>query len=229
MTDNTTHHTTLRHPATTPAAATASAAAAPVATADAKGSSDPRTALWKAVALAGATVAALAALPPERLDGPTPCPDYTVRRLSDHLLAGLRRIALIGRGGDPLDVPAVADDVTDGDREAAWETAAREAEAAWSDPAILSRPLHLPFGILPGAAAAAVFTTEFTLHTWDLATATGLRPAWDPEMLAGSLAAMRRALPAEPRGGRVPFAAVVEVDADAGDIDRLVSWYGRKP
>ncbi|RPK48798.1 hypothetical protein EES39_08955 [Streptomyces sp. ADI92-24] len=48
-------------------------------------------------------------------------------------------------------------------------------------------------------------------------------------MLAGPLAAMRRAGAGEPRGGRVPFAAVVEVDADAADIDRLVSWYGRKP
>lgn len=199
MTDNTTHHT------------------APA---------DPRTALWKAVALAGAT---LTTLPPKRLDGPTPCPDYTGRRLSDHLVAVLRRVALIGRGGDPLELPSVADDLTDGDREAAWETAAREAEDAWSDPAILSRPLRLPFGTLPGAAAAVAYTAEFTLHTWDLATAAGLRPAWDPEVLAGPLAAMRRAVPAEPRGGRVPFAAVVEVDADAADIDRLVSWYGRKP
>ncbi|MFG2599228.1 TIGR03086 family metal-binding protein [Streptomyces sp. NPDC048462] len=190
---------------------------------------DTRTALWKAVGLAGSTLAAVAALPPERLDGPTPCPDHTVRQLSDHLLAVLRRVALIGRGGDPLDLPAVADDVTDADRAAKWESAAREAEDAWSDPGVLGRPLRLPFGTLPGAAAATAYTTEFTLHTWDLATATGLRPAWDPEVLAGSLAAMGRALPAEPRGGRVPFAAVVEVGADAEDIDRLVSWYGRKP
>ncbi|MFJ1930316.1 MULTISPECIES: TIGR03086 family metal-binding protein [unclassified Streptomyces] len=187
---------------------------------------DTRTALWKAVGLAGTT---LAALPPEQLDGPTPCPDYTVRQLSGHLLAGLRKVALIGRGGDPLGFPVIADDVTDADRATTWESAVREAEDAWSDPAILSRPLRLPFGTLPGAAAATVFTTEFTLHTWDLAKAVGLRPAWDPAVLAVSLAAMRRALPAEPRGGRVPFGAVVETGAHAEDIDRLVSWYGRKP
>lgn len=212
MTD-TAHHTGRTDPSTDTAVPTAPR-------------TDPRVALWKAVSLAGST---LAALPGDRLDGPTPCPEYTVRRLSDHLVGVLRRVALIGRGGDPLSLPGVADDVTDGNRETAWESAAREARDAWSDPAILGRPLHLPFGTLPGAAAAGVYTTEFTLHTWDLAAATGLRPAWDPEVLAGSLAAMRRAVPAEPRGGRVPFAAVVSVAADASDIDRLVSWYGRKP
>ncbi|MFJ4901278.1 TIGR03086 family metal-binding protein [Streptomyces sp. NPDC088727] len=187
---------------------------------------DTRTALWKAVGLAGTT---LAALPPEQLDSPTPCPDYTVRQLSGHLLAGLRKVTLIGRGGDPLGFPVIADDVTDADRAAAWESAAREAEDAWSDPEILSRPPRLAFGTLPGTAAATVFTTEFTLHTWDLAKAVGLRPAWDPEVPAGSLAAMGRAPPAQPRGGRVPFGAAVETGADAEDIGRLVSWYGRKP
>ncbi|MEW2086631.1 TIGR03086 family metal-binding protein [Streptomyces sp. NPDC005283] len=187
---------------------------------------DPRPDLAKAVAMAGRT---LAAVRPDQFDGPTPCPEYTVRQLSNHLVAILRRVAEIGRGGDPLSIPAIADDVADGDWSKAWEAAAREVETVWSPPTILSRPLRLPFGTLPGAAAAVVYTTEFTLHTWDLATATEQRPSWDPAVLAVSLAAMRRAVPAEPRGGQVPFAAVVDIAADAPDIDRLVAWYGRQP
>lgn len=187
---------------------------------------DPRPDLAKAVALAGRTLAAVSA---DQFDGPTPCTEYTVRQMSNHLVAILRRVAVIGRGGDPLSVPAIADDVADGDWSKAWDAAAREVEAVWSEPAILSRPLRLPFGTLPGAAATVVYITEFTLHTWDLATATGQRPSWDPSVLAVSLAAMRRAVPAEPRGGQVPFGAVVDVDEDAPDIDRLVAWYGRQP
>ncbi|MFF0065678.1 TIGR03086 family metal-binding protein [Streptomyces sp. NPDC005279] len=187
---------------------------------------DPRPDLAKAVAMAGRT---LAAVRPDQFDGPTPCPEYTVRQLSNHLVAILRRVAEIGRGGDPLSIPAIADDVADGYWSKAWEAAAREVETVWSPPTILSRPLRLPFGTLPGAAAAVVYTTEFTLHTWDLATATEQRPSWDPAVLAVSLAAMRRAVPAEPRGGQVPFAAVVDIAADAPDIDRLVAWYGRQP
>ncbi|WP_326654836.1 MULTISPECIES: TIGR03086 family metal-binding protein [unclassified Streptomyces] len=187
---------------------------------------DPRPDLAKAVAMAGRT---LAAVRPDQFDGPTPCAEYTVRQLSNHLVAILRRVAEIGRGGDPLSIPAIADDVADGDWSKTWDAAAREVETVWSPPTILSRPLRLPFGTLPGAAAAIVYTSEFTLHTWDLATATGQCPSWDPAVLAVSLAAMRRAVPAEPRGGQVPFAAVVDIDADAPDIDRLVAWYGRQP
>jgi uncharacterized protein (TIGR03086 family) len=70
--------------------------------------------------------------------------------------------------------------------------------------------------------------TELTIHTWDLATATGQRPQWDAAVVASCVAGMRR-LPAEPRGGLMPFAPVVPTGPDAPDIDKLVAWYGRKP
>ncbi|MFI0987134.1 TIGR03086 family metal-binding protein [Streptomyces exfoliatus] len=186
---------------------------------------DPRQGLLKAIALAGRTVIAVR---PEQFDGPTPCTEFTVRMLAGHLVAVLRRIALAGRGGDVTSLPAVADDLADTEWQEAWDAAAREVEAAWADPAILGRTLTLPFGRVPGAAAAAVWTSEFTVHTWDMATATGQLPDWDAELVAISYAAMRRGLPTGPRDG-TPFGAAVDVDADAPAIDRLVAWCGRKP
>ncbi|MCX5205304.1 TIGR03086 family metal-binding protein [Streptomyces sp. NBC_00237] len=187
---------------------------------------DPRETLWKAVALAGQT---LAAVRPDQFDAPTPCDDYTVGKLSRHLLAVLRRITLAGNGGDVMSVPPVVEDIADDGVAKVWEEAVREARAAWADPAILGRSLTLPFGTLPGAAALVVWSGEFTVHTWDLATATGQHPAWDPEVVALSAKAIQRGLPAEPRGGPVPFGPVVEVPADAPDIEKLVAWTGRKP
>ena len=186
---------------------------------------DPRQGLLKAVALAGRTVAAVR---PEQWDGPTPCPEFTVRRLAGHLVAVLRRIALAGRGGDVLSLPTVSDDLPDTAWQEAWDAAVRDVEAAWADPEILGTTLTLPFGSVRGAAAAAVWTSEFTVHTWDMATATGQRPDWDPELVAISYAAMKRGLPTGPRDG-APFAAAVDVDADAPGIDRLVAWCGRRP
>ncbi|MGW7308542.1 TIGR03086 family metal-binding protein [Streptomyces sp. NPDC054835] len=186
---------------------------------------DPRQGLLKAIALAGRTVAAVRA---EQLDGPTPCTEFTVRRLAGHLVAVLRRIALAGRGGDVTTLPTVADDLADTAWQDAWDAAVREVETAWADPAVLGRILTLPFGTLPGAAAAAVWTSEFTVHTWDVATATDQTPDWDPELVAISYAAMKRGLPDGPRDG-APFGAAVDVDADAPAIDRLVAWCGRKP
>ncbi|MGW4852028.1 TIGR03086 family metal-binding protein [Streptomyces sp. NPDC004288] len=189
------------------------------------GATDPRQALLKAVALARHTVAAVR---PEQFDGSTPCTEFTVRGLAGHLVAVLRRIAVAGRGGDVMSLPTTIDDLADTDWQEAWDAAVREVEAAWADPAILRRTLTLPFGSLPGAAAAAVWTSEFTVHTWDIATATGQLPDWDPELVAISYAAMQRGLPAGPRDG-APFEAAVDVDPDAPAIDRLVAWCGRKP
>ncbi|MFE2874208.1 TIGR03086 family metal-binding protein [Streptomyces roseus] len=187
---------------------------------------DPRADLAAAVELAGRT---LAAVRPEQYDAPTPCEEFDVRRLSSHLVAVVRRISVIGRGEDPFSVPSFADEIADGGWAAAWEPGAREVAQVWGDPGILGRQLRLPIGVLPGAAAAAVYTHELTVHTWDLATATGQAPEWDPALIERVIGVVRRALPAESRGGRIPFAEVVTVDPGAPAIDRLVAWAGRRP
>ncbi|MFJ3173584.1 TIGR03086 family metal-binding protein [Streptomyces roseus] len=187
---------------------------------------DPRADLAAAVELAGRT---LAAVRPEQYDAPTPCEEFDVRRLSSHLVAVVRRISVIGRGEDPFSVPSFADEVPDGGWAAAWGPGAREVAQVWGDPDILGRQLRLPIGVLPGAAAAAVYTHELTVHTWDLATATGQAPEWDAALIERVIGVVRRALPAESRGGRIPFGEVVTVDPGAPAIDRLVAWAGRRP
>src|SRR4051794_5368167 len=62
---------------------------------------DPRPAFAGAVALAVDTAAAVR---PDQLDRPTPCPEYDVRALLGHLLSVLRRVAAVGRGAPPISV-----------------------------------------------------------------------------------------------------------------------------
>ncbi|WP_371663120.1 TIGR03086 family metal-binding protein [Streptomyces sp. NBC_00280] len=196
---------------------------------DAAGASsgkDPRPSLMQAIALAGET---LSGIRPDQYDNPTPCPDYDVRAVANHFVSVLRRIAVLGTGGDFFSVPHFAEDVAEGEWDVAWEAGAREAAEAWADPASLERQIVLPWTSQSGAVMAASYTTEVTLHTWDLAQATGQQPKWDPEVLGGQLAVMREAMPAQPRGNPVPFGPVVEVPENAPEIDRLVGWYGRKP
>ncbi|MFJ6853584.1 TIGR03086 family metal-binding protein [Streptomyces sp. NPDC091271] len=187
---------------------------------------DPRDGLFKAVALAGET---LAALRPEQYDDATPCPEYSVRDLANHQVSVLRRLAVMGAGGSFMSHPHFAQDVADGEWDRAWAESRKEFDEVWSDPAVLGREIGLPWGPVPGAVASVIYTNEFVLHIWDLAKATGQSPEWDPEMLAAPLAYMHRAVPAEPRGNPVPFGPVVEVPEDAPAIDRLVGWYGRRP
>ncbi|WP_225851226.1 TIGR03086 family metal-binding protein [Streptomyces sp. HPF1205] len=186
----------------------------------------PVAGLFKAVEIAGSTIAAVR---PEQYDGSTPCPDYSVRDLCNHMVSVLRRLAVIGAGGDFFSVPHFAEDVPDGQWPSAWDTAAQDLIRVWSDPEVNDREIKLPWGPVPGSAAAVIYTNELVIHTWDIAKGTGQSPEWDAAMLAAPLATMHEAAPREPRGGHVPFGPVVEVPEDAPPIDRLVGWFGRTP
>ncbi|WP_222272327.1 TIGR03086 family metal-binding protein [Modestobacter marinus] len=187
---------------------------------------DPRPAFGSAVETA---VAAVAAVRPEQLAGRTPCTEYDVRALVGHLVAVLRRVAAVGRGEPPFSVSQVTTGVPVDGWAAAARAAAAEVRAVWSDDRLLDRELTLPFGRYPGAAALAAYTAELTTHTWDLAQATGQAPDWDERVLAVALPAAHRILPADVRGGPVPFGPVVPVPDDAPLVDRLVAWQGRDP
>jgi uncharacterized protein (TIGR03086 family) len=169
---------------------------------------DPRAGLATAVARGGT---AIANVTPAQLGCPTPCTDFTVRDLLGHMVFVLRRIAAVGRGEDAFSVPETSG-VADTAWVNAWMAAAQEVQAAWTDPDALERTMILPFGELPGAAVLAVYTGQVTIHTWDLATATGQRPEWDNGIVAATLMATgwrlpsgrgpspRHPAPARPRG-----------------------------
>lgn len=187
---------------------------------------DPRLPFAKAVALAGTVIDTVR---PDQLADATPCDEYDVRQLTGHLVYVLHRVAAVGRGQDLVGVPDVVDGVPDDRWLDAWSDAAHDVQAVWSEPGILDRMMVLPFATLPGAAMMALYTSEVTTHTWDLATATGQQPAWDDDVVAVALAAMQRALPPDARGPGVPFDEVVPVGEDAPLIDQLVAWNGRRP
>lgn len=214
------HDTTAAPRSTAPAAPPGDAAGSP-----GPGLGDPRPLLRQALRTAGEVIAGVGA---QQLGDPTPCPDYDVRQLVRHMFGVIRRTAAVGRGEDAVAVAPVQD-VDDETFASAWADAVADAEAAWSDPAVLGEIRVLPFATVPGAVAAVLFTSELTVHTWDLATATGQAPEWDPAVVAASLESSKRGIPAEARGGPVPFGPVVEVAEDAPVIDQLIGWVGRRP
>lgn len=188
---------------------------------------------------------AAAAVRTDQAGDPTPCTEYAVADLLGHLISVGRRVACLGRGLDAFSVPEVSDDVAPGAWSAAFTRIGTEFEEAWRDDATLDLTITLPWADLSGAEALAMYANEVSVHTWDLAVATGQTPCWDDSVLAVALAAMEIGLPAE---GRVeqfeavrqnmpagfedftpPFAAAVEAADDAPLIDRLVAWNGRRP
>jgi len=188
---------------------------------------DPRPIFATAVALCREVVARVR---PEQLDQPTPCRELDVRTLGHHVLAVLERLAIVGAGGHPSESPDYAEGVADDEWVAVFDGVAARVEAVWSDDAVLTNILTVPWARLPGAIALLIYINEISVHTWDLATATGQVPAWDEDVLTTAYAAIQRGLPAEGRdNAELPFEEVVDVADDAPLIERLVAWNGRDP
>jgi uncharacterized protein (TIGR03086 family) len=186
--------------------------------------SDPRPYLGAAL---DQTAKILQGVRPDQLDLPTPCAEYDVRRLAGHLLGVLGRIAHVGAGGAPFDVPSIVEDVDD--PTTAWDAARVRLEEVWSDDAVLDRTLRVPWGTVPGRLALLGYVQEVLTHGWDVAVATGQRAQLDDELAVRSLEFAHERVPAQPRGGQIPFAPVVEVSPDAGAYERLAGWLGRDP
>ncbi len=204
---------------------------------------DPRTLFSAATKTATEVIAAVRA---DQLAAPTPCTEYDVRQLLRHLVGVLPRVTAMGRGTDPMLVTtAELDSLADDDVMAAWLAAVADAQAAWSDDSALERTIVLPWATDTGAAALIGYVSEITVHTWDIAHATGQTPAWNDAAVENAYALIRNWLPGEGRAeifaevrkkmgpdaaaAPDPFAEVVPVADDAPAIDRLVAWNGRRP
>jgi uncharacterized protein (TIGR03086 family) len=165
-------------------------------------------------------------VPADRFGDPTPSSDWDVRALLGHLVATVDRARVIGEGGDPRTMPVLVTDVDDGAWADAFAAAEDKRAAAWADDARLEAPAVVPWGQVPGRVALWGYTGELLVHGWDLAVATGQNVEADPATATAVLAEARRMVPAQPRGGPIPFAAPVEPRPGAGPTEQLANWCG---
>lgn len=203
---------------------------------------DPRPLFATAVRIAEPVIAGVR---PDQLERPSPCVDFNVRELLDHLVFVLHRVAAIGRGDEAFAAGSLGDTKVEHDDWAAdWRARAADVESAWADARRLQETVVLPWATMTGAETLATYVAEITTHTWDLATATGQRAAWDDDVCQVALETMRRELPLADRTPMweafratapanfqfdAPFANAVAVATDAPLIDQLVAWTGRRP
>jgi uncharacterized protein (TIGR03086 family) len=153
------------------------------------------------------------------LHGRTPCPDWDVQELADHLIESIARL------GTAVGIPATATDRGSIDRRIHQVT--QPILAGWhrrglTDNVVFSGrmlPAHLALGIL---------SLELVVHGWDFAVALD-RPSRVSEALAAHVLGLaRQTLTAESRV-IAGFDPPVSVRADASALDRLVAFTGRDP
>ena len=114
----------------------------------------------------------------------TPCTDWNVRQLVNHMTRGNLGYVALARGGSAAEFLAHRDaDALGADPVGAYARSVRECLAAFRAPDALMRAVDYPLGRLPGAQALAVRSADTLIHTWDLARAVGGDERLDPALV----------------------------------------------
>ena len=162
-----------------------------------------------------------------QLDDPTPCSDWAVRDLMNHLVGGGHFFGAAFSGQMPAGEPdAPAPDLLGDDPAAAWDGAIAAFKAGVDSPGALEREIPMGSTALPGSVVLEMLEFDLLVHGWDLARATG--QAYDPpaELVEKAMAAAAMIVTAETRDGDM-FGAEISAPDDASPIDRLAAFTGR--
>jgi uncharacterized protein (TIGR03086 family) len=168
---------------------------------------------------------------PSQLDDPTPCTEWTVRDLLNHVTGGAEMFAIAaadGRVPDDKMAELMTGDNLGDDYRGSFRAACDRAVQAYAPPGTLERIVVLPFGEMPAGVALNIAIFDVTTHAWDLAKATGQSTALDPDVLDAAWALAPMMLTDEYRAAGI-FGPVVDVAADAPIQDRLAAFAGRTP
>ncbi len=110
--------------------------------------------------------ALVSAVESSQLGGPTPCTDWDVRVLMNHLVY----VNLLYPGianGERL--PDKATDHIGDDHVAAFRASGQLARVAFSRPGMLQQKYQSPWGDVPGSVIVQHVVNELLVHGWDLA------------------------------------------------------------
>ena len=167
----------------------------------------------------------LARVSKEQLSGETPCAQWKVSDLINHIVGGQYFFEAGAKGKPPAGSET---DFSAGDFVAAFDESAKQCVAAFRADGVMEKTLTLPFGQMPGSAFCAIAATDTFTHGWDLAKATGQNTDLAPE-LAGQLLTGAKAFISpgfrSPEGN--PFGPECQAPAGASTADELAAFLGR--
>jgi uncharacterized protein (TIGR03086 family) len=149
---------------------------------------------------------------------PTPCTDWDVRQLVDHVIAIQRQIPeglgvpVGGEGADPREE---------------WKAVRSAAVEALRQPGVLERTLPGRAGEVPVEMALMPRLSDLVLHSWDLARATGGDDSIDPDTAAVLLEFLTPNDEILRSSGT--FGAKIDPPPDADAAIELLCFTGRQP
>lgn len=134
----------------------------------------------------------LANVTSDHLDLPTPCDNWNVSQLIDHMVGTQHWARAVIDSQEPTET---GEGASAGDFNAAFADAAGRNLASFRADGAMERIVDAGFGEMPAIALLGLATTDTFAHAWDLATATGQDDDLDADLAVALLAGAKRTLP----------------------------------
>lgn len=156
------------------------------------------------------------AIRPEQWDEPTPCAEWNLRQLVDHLIDV--NYSLSERFGGP-------GGSADEDPAAAYQQSVVALSETLARPGVLEQTYPGPFAHTTGDNQLQIRMADLLTHGWDLAQSTGVPADLPTDLVENALGFVEKLAGAFARSGR--FGTPQPVAVDAPVLDRLAARSGR--
>ena len=157
----------------------------------------------------------------------TPCSDWDVRALVNHLVYEARWAPPLLRGQTIEQVGNKFDgDLLGADPKSSYDDALGAMPGAVSAPGAMEGTVHLSYGETPAAEYLSQLACDFAIHSWDLARGIGADDTLDPDLVQWvDDTARPQAAMLEASG---LFDPPVDVADDADPQTKLLALFGRR-
>ena len=162
----------------------------------------------------------LGRLTADDLARPSPCAEYTVGEVGEHVVRSMGLLASVAGAEGPVAGSA------EGLLDERVTVTAEAALAAWRRRG-LDGSVQVGRSTLPASLAVEIIPLELLVHGWDMARATGSEIDVAPEVAGYVLGRARSLITADKRGRS--FAAEVPAGPSATVLERLIAFTGREP
>jgi TIGR03086 family protein len=162
---------------------------------------------------------------PDQWSLPTPCADWDVHTLVNHLVRECLWAPQLLAGRTVAELGDLDGDLLGDDPVKAFEMAAAGAVLAAYDDGALRRVVHLAFGDVNGEEYLYELFADALIHTWDVAHAIGLPDRLDPELVDACAAWFAEAEESYREAGVIGDRRPLPPDADPQS--RLLAAWGR--
>lgn len=172
--------------------------------------------------------AVLAAVPAERWEAPSACPEWTVRDVAGHVIWGQRQMRAWATGeeyteqagapGAPHPAEMAGDDPV-----LTWRTAREASVATLTEEALGRTTSIVGLGTVPLAAMVTLLITDSVAHTWDIGYPLGIDVRLDPALVAVAFDWARANVVRRPGF----FGPELTPPADADEQCRMLAFLGR--